>query len=1056
MSMSLNNWKSAFHSPNRGGETKHVEAPAFRLAPYAGGGLYRLYHLIKIDTVPDLPEYGIHTNAAGHFTPQSSCIMGLRYKVKKILDSNGQSSVVVLAQDLFRGGENVVVKVLHSKFYALGFQESSVLQRLARMDPLNHSQTLRLLATLTFDSHYCLVFEPLLAMPLTSLFQDRPQSQRLQDIRRVGLRLLCSLGFLHQQNLIHTDLKPDNILLKHARDVDSVHIVDFGNTLHCVHSEMSLYYKDFELQTPLYRAPEVMFGLPFGPEIDMWSLGCILAELYIGHPIFLGTSKHEILTQIVKLLGPLPSQVFRRGKYFHTYEQFTEDTNGQNATLRLHEHLNCGDLSFANLLAGLLAYRPGTKDQSRSTFLTDVYQYKPKVSPDIKRRQPTSMDLLKMGTSELPPLDQVTIIKPSPVKGKVPNQSHESNYSACQGEEKAAISDLSMLRNVSKGIEHGKFSDNIKNKMSKLLEEIKKEQNWAEVDLDRKHAHGRLNMLTEFATNVERPCAKYGIVVTKGRSFEDKGTQFTCSAREDKKLLFTENLEERKMVTQVDTEASEAHRSKETDDGIARGNIVQNKNGIGRKRTAKESIDVDNDSEYIDLLSPPMGKEGKQQMPSDCGSIERKRHMYGSHSGKKRTNYPATTAGHKPRQLQEMRTECSGSQNDENCIQERRNLSSGFQSTEANPVVSGENVDNYSRKRTHHKQNNETVSSGVFRRRESKAALFEGISQNVLPTPIKPVKYMKPYSLESPEIIYKRPLTDKKEAPINQNDSGFKNITSSVDSIGLKSSINRYSSENSSYSSDSARASLNTASNTGRRKSRPLSGGEDNTEVRSLSTRLHSQGGSPGLPSRISENMWSGINCKNVQNSAAKFERINPDWFAFHGTPASEAKSLNLGIAQRIEKMRVKKRKEAKRSLSFQKTAKQRKDHETSVEGSYERRIEKPKLDDEHNIYKRRLDNHSIDKYRMESFSGSDSDVSHSDEEYFIDRQYAQKCLQDNVRDKNSTECKQQGAKVPRQRKNQHRTSTKPYERSLSQDQFTSDKNINNTYVIDFESPRRN
>ena len=42
---------------------------------------------------------------------------------------------------------------------------------------------------------------------------------------------------------------------------------------------MSLYFDSFELQTVFYRAPEVMFGLPFGPQIDMWSLGCVLAEV---------------------------------------------------------------------------------------------------------------------------------------------------------------------------------------------------------------------------------------------------------------------------------------------------------------------------------------------------------------------------------------------------------------------------------------------------------------------------------------------------------------------------------------------------------------------------------------------------------------------------------------------------------------------------------------------------------------------------------------------------------------------------------------------------------
>ena len=46
---------------------------------------------------------------------------------------------------------------------------------------------------------------------------------------------------------------------------------------------------------------QVMFGMPFGTEIDMWSLGCILAELYTGEPLFFGTDKEEILKQVPRV-----------------------------------------------------------------------------------------------------------------------------------------------------------------------------------------------------------------------------------------------------------------------------------------------------------------------------------------------------------------------------------------------------------------------------------------------------------------------------------------------------------------------------------------------------------------------------------------------------------------------------------------------------------------------------------------------------------------------------------------------------------------------------------
>lgn len=64
-----------------------------------------------------------------------------------------------------------------------------------------------------------------------------------------------------------------------ANDLSSVKVVDFGNALHYVHKEVSLYYDDFEVQTPLYRAPEVMYTLynncGFCYSVDMVNSSCL-------------------------------------------------------------------------------------------------------------------------------------------------------------------------------------------------------------------------------------------------------------------------------------------------------------------------------------------------------------------------------------------------------------------------------------------------------------------------------------------------------------------------------------------------------------------------------------------------------------------------------------------------------------------------------------------------------------------------------------------------------------------------------------------------------------
>ena len=82
-----------------------------------------------------------------------------------------------------------------------------------------------------------------------------------------------------------------------------IKLADFSNAMHATEREISAYYTNFELQSLWYRAPEVMMGVPFGLPIDMWSAGCVIAELFLGEPLFTGMQPAAMLQQIVKLLG---------------------------------------------------------------------------------------------------------------------------------------------------------------------------------------------------------------------------------------------------------------------------------------------------------------------------------------------------------------------------------------------------------------------------------------------------------------------------------------------------------------------------------------------------------------------------------------------------------------------------------------------------------------------------------------------------------------------------------------------------------------------------------
>lgn len=114
--------------------------------------------------------------------------------------------------------------------------------------------------------------------------------------------MLQSLMFLREHSIIHCDLKPENILLKQPNK-SGIKLIDFGSS--CFSDEKIYTY----IQSRFYRAPEIMLAIPYTTSIDMWSLGCILAELATGFPIFPGESEPEQMALIIELIGMPPEDV---------------------------------------------------------------------------------------------------------------------------------------------------------------------------------------------------------------------------------------------------------------------------------------------------------------------------------------------------------------------------------------------------------------------------------------------------------------------------------------------------------------------------------------------------------------------------------------------------------------------------------------------------------------------------------------------------------------------------------------------------------------------------
>ena len=91
--------------------------------------------------------------------------------------------------------------------------------------------------------------------------------------------ILRTVGYAHFHSVVHRDLKPENILLCQPGR-SAVKVIDFGSS--CFETQPVYSY----IQSRFYRSPEVILGLPYYCAIDMWSLGCVLAELILGLPLF--------------------------------------------------------------------------------------------------------------------------------------------------------------------------------------------------------------------------------------------------------------------------------------------------------------------------------------------------------------------------------------------------------------------------------------------------------------------------------------------------------------------------------------------------------------------------------------------------------------------------------------------------------------------------------------------------------------------------------------------------------------------------------------------------
>ncbi|CAI8586318.1 unnamed protein product [Vicia faba] len=313
-------------------------------------------------------------------------VMAGRYYVTEYLGSAAFSRVVQ-AHDL-QTGVNVCLKIIKNDkdFFDQSLDEIKLLKLVNKHDPGDKHHILRLYDYFYHQEHLFIVTELLRAnLYEFQKFNQESGGEAYFTLRRLQLitrQCLEALQYLHSLGIVHCDLKPENVLIKSYKKCE-IKIIDLGSS--CFKTDNLCLY----VQSRSYRAPEVMLGLQYNEKIDIWSLGCILAELCSGEVLFPNDAVVMILARMIGMFGPFDMEMLVKGQETHKY--FTKEydiyfVNEETDQLEyiipeetsLEQHLRITDTMFIDFVGYLLNTNPKRRPTARQAlkhpWLSYVYK----------------------------------------------------------------------------------------------------------------------------------------------------------------------------------------------------------------------------------------------------------------------------------------------------------------------------------------------------------------------------------------------------------------------------------------------------------------------------------------------------------------------------------------------------------------------------------------------------------------------------------------------------------------------------------------------------------
>ncbi|CAH0473833.1 unnamed protein product [Peronospora belbahrii] len=321
------------------------------------------YEVFKLRIIREKNRTGFEPNQ--DWRPRAGTVIGNRYKVEMAIGEAVFSRTYKCIDATT--DEVVCLKIIknNKEYFDQGVDEIRVLEYIDHNCKVDERHLIRLLDAFYFREHLIIVTELL----RDNLYEfSRLLLQRgvinyfsIPRLKKIAIEVLEALDTLHSMGIVHCDLKPENILIQNF-SACTIKVIDFGSACFTT-DELTSY-----VQSRSYRAPEVILGLLYDTKIDLWSLGCVIAEMYTGEVLFRNDSEQTLLARILATIGPIPASLLAdRDELQHQLIEtglFALDHLGNGmltATLHLpslEQAVQTKDAEFLDFLRALLHIDP--------------------------------------------------------------------------------------------------------------------------------------------------------------------------------------------------------------------------------------------------------------------------------------------------------------------------------------------------------------------------------------------------------------------------------------------------------------------------------------------------------------------------------------------------------------------------------------------------------------------------------------------------------------------------------------------------------------------------